>query len=162
MSCFKYRSLYERLVANTYLAVEDNPASCWIWKGELTGSGYPKVTIRIPGVKNPRGVAAHRLMLEIVHDIYFPFDEAGHLCFETRCINPDHLEVQTKALNLVLRRGVTSSRKTLEDRMVPILYPRSDLYIPDFENLSVPPCLTADHVHHQQVEMNPQFQIHHG
>ncbi len=72
----RYRSLYERLVANT----------------------------RVDG--RTMTLKPHRLMLEITTGYYFPFDEAGHYkCFNPLCINPDHLRIETMAENLSSRRG---------------------------------------------------------
>ena len=61
-------------------------------------------------------------MLEIFHGVTFPFDEAGHLCFNTLCVNPDHLEIQTPTHNANERRYYLPSDRR-DDRMIPILYP---------------------------------------
>lgn len=118
----KYRSLYERLVANTRLERPDDPSSCWIWTGP-TRRHYPCLCIRVPGRRTPKTISAHRAMLEEYHDIWFPFDEAGHLCFNPLCINPLHLEVQSPWFNLAERRGY----KPPDGRMIPVLFPRSEL-----------------------------------
>lgn len=123
----KYLSLYERLVANTYLAIPDDPSSCWIWKGPFGSGGYPLISIRIPGKKNPISRLAHRVMLEEYHDIVFPFDEAGHNCNDPRCINPNHLEVQTRAMNCIMRPGYRIGKKTREACLIPVLFPRGEL-----------------------------------
>lgn len=115
----KYRTLYERLVANTVLARPDDPSSCWIWVGHRRGR-YGSLCVRVPGKPTPKTLAAHRTMLEEFHDIVFPYDEAGHLCFEPLCINPQHLEVQTQVFNLAERRGY----KPPEGPMIPTLFPR--------------------------------------
>lgn len=111
----KYSSLYERLVANT----EVDERGCWVWKGH-TRAGYPAIALRVPGKKNPRTFGAHRLMLQEVHDVTFPFDEAAHLCNNPMCIRPEHLEVQTKAANMADRW-----RKNTDACMIPVLFPRN-------------------------------------
>ena len=119
----KYRNLYERLVANTKLANPDDPDGCWLWTGPRRGH-YGCLCVRIPGggrATKPKTISAHRAMLEEYHDIVFPFDEAGHLCFNTMCINPRHLEVQTQVFNLGQRRGYREP----EGSMIPTLFPRS-------------------------------------
>lgn len=119
-----YGSLYERLVANTRRE-HDNEQACWLWTGYTQHNGYPRVCIRTEA--GPRNFQAHRLMLEIVTGYEFPFDEAGHLCFNPSCINPDHLEIQTPAFNAQeRRRSYFSPRK--DDRMIPILFPIGDSY----------------------------------
>lgn len=112
----KYSSLYERLVANT---VEDENG-CWVWTGTVK-AGYPRIALRVPGRKTPRTFGAHRLMLEEVHDIVFPDDEAAHLCNNSMCINPAHLEVQTKAANMADRW-----KRDTDKCMIPVLYPRNE------------------------------------
>lgn len=122
----RYATLYERLVANTVLADPDNPNSCWLWTGGRRGR-YGCLAVRVPGAGgkvHPKTIAAHRAMLEEFHDIVFPFDEAGHLCFTPLCINPSHLEVQTQVFNLAERRGYAPP----EGSMIPTLFPRTQLY----------------------------------
>ena len=112
-----YATMFQRLVANVHEPESEN--GCWIWAGVLR-HGYPSVCVRTS--KGPRQKAAHRIMVEEVHDVDFPLDEAGHLCGDTRCINPDHLEVQTKTHNLSDRRGYGPS----EGCWIPVLFPRHD------------------------------------
>ncbi len=111
-----YDNLYDRLVANT----REDEHGCWIWTGPKAPGGYPKVNVWHDGKHRTR--RAHRVMLEEFHDIWFPFDEAGHLCNNPSCIKPAHLEVQTKAFNLYVRR-VSPYRG---DRcMIPTIFPRN-------------------------------------
>lgn len=122
----RYASLYERLVANTRLAVPNNPASCWIWTGPVGSGGYPQICVRKP--EGPRNVQAHRAMLEEFHDILFPFDEAGHCCGNPLCISPlsGHLEVQTRAQNMAEQRFGFAVVNT-EKSWIPVLFPRNDI-----------------------------------
>lgn len=122
----RYRSLYERLVANTELLVPGNPLSCWLWTGSLGSGGYPQVCVRKE--EGPRNLQAHRSMLEEVLEILFPFDEAGHLCGNPQCVSPLHLEVQTRAQNMAEQRafGVVN----LERSWIPVLFPRPDIDAP--------------------------------
>lgn len=120
----RYATLYERLVANTVLAVPDNPRSCWLWTGPRRGH-YGCLAVRVAGggrATKPRTVSAHRSMLEEILDAWFPYDEAGHLCHNPLCINPDHLEVQTQIFNLGERRGY----RPPQGSMIPTLFPRDD------------------------------------
>lgn len=124
----KYKNLFERLVANTRLAVEDDAASCWLWTGKHV-RGYGRLNVwkggRLVSMK------AHRAMLEEFYDIVFPHDEAGHLCYEPSCINPAHLEVQTKVHNLAERRGMTCA--DVGGCWIPVLYPRAEY---DYERMA--------------------------
>lgn len=117
-----YASMYERLVANTRLEQPDNPQSCWLWTGHVQHNGYPRICVR--RLEGPRNMQATRLMLELMHGVEFPFDEAGHLCCNPSCINPDHLEIQTPAFNAAVKRYNAACR--YDDRMIPILFPIND------------------------------------
>lgn len=120
----RYTTLFDRLVANTKLSDPDDPDSCWLWQGHVSGPySYPKVTIRVNGL--PRSFWAHRLMLEEQLDVYFPFDEAAHICYTPRCINPNHLEIQTRSHNLSERRGHLPVKGGKS--WIPVLFPRSTL-----------------------------------
>jgi len=120
-----YSSLFERLVANTQLADPDDPSSCWLWTGSVNReNGYPRLTVRVPGCKHPVRIYAHRAMLEEFHDIEFPFDEAGHTCHQPLCISPHHLEVQTRAYNMMDRRGCGDFNYT--GCMIPTIFPRNE------------------------------------
>jgi hypothetical protein len=125
----RYRSLYERLVANTVLAVPDNPQSCWLYTGHLQASGYGRVCIRNEDGQ-PRNAQAHRAMLEEVLGVLFPFDEAGHLCGTPACLNPDHLEVQTRWHNMAEQRSQFGSTVLYVDTArpwIPVLFPREEI-----------------------------------
>ena len=107
-----YASLFERLVANTRVEGE-----CWLWTGK-TSNGYPKINVWRDG--RHQTVRAHRLMLEEVTGWQFPFDEAGHFhCFNSLCIAPHHLQIETPFENLSTRRGYAPC----EGRLIPVLFP---------------------------------------
>lgn len=117
----KYDSLYERLVANSV----ELPNGCWQWTGNKDAKGYGRLTMRMPGKRNPQAVRAHRVMVEILRrqeaqrrlDDLMPglelwpeddFDVVPldsdeetieHECLNTSCINPDHMALLTRAQN---------------------------------------------------------------
>ena len=78
---------------------------CWIRKGFTTNKGYSRVTIA------GRNMYAHRAMYEQEVGPIPEGMELDHLCRQTKCIRPDHLEPVTRATNL--RRG--SGAKLTED-----------------------------------------------
>lgn len=128
-----YSTFYERLVANTELAEPGNPMSCWIWTGTLSGTGYPRLAVRVPGEPTPRKVAAHRAMLEEVLGVVFPLDEAGHLCANPLCVSPLHLEVQTRAHNMAEQR--CCGKNETGNSWIPVLFPREDTLMAAIEKL---------------------------
>ena len=111
----RYPSLFARLVANTRV---DEATGCWFWTGHQH-RGYPIVTIRVNG--KPRKHRAHRVMLELITGYEFPFDEAGHQCWNTLCIKPGCLRIETSAENLYNRRGYAA--KDNGRRWIPVLFP---------------------------------------
>lgn len=83
------------------------PAGCWEWTAGLI-SGYGRFAFGQSQFMSHR-VAYHLLIGPIPADM-----QLDHLCRNTKCVNPDHLEVVTQTENL--RRGYgptgTHGRKT--------------------------------------------------
>jgi hypothetical protein len=78
---------------------------CWIWTGTTNTFGY--------GLVKSAGVTrmAHRAKYEMTHGPVDPELHMDHLCRVHPCINPDHLEPVTPAVNT--RRG-TRTKLTRE------------------------------------------------
>lgn len=87
---------------------------CWLYAGQQFGGGYGRIDSWLKDLKKSKTYLAHRVMYE---NCVGPIPEGlvlDHLCRNTICINPDHLEPVTDAENL--RRGVgeaaRNSKKT--------------------------------------------------
>lgn len=66
---------------------------CWNWKASPKGRyGY----FAIDGSNFP----AHRVAYSVANNGLKVFGEIDHLCFNTRCVNPSHLEPVTHAINV--------------------------------------------------------------
>lgn len=71
---------------------------CWRWLGHINDTGYGRV--RWHG----RGELAHRwVWRHLVGEVPDGL-ELDHLCFSRSCVNPDHLEPVTHAVNVERQR----------------------------------------------------------
>ena len=85
------------------LARIDASGDCWEWTGSLAPNGYGVVTVKIKGKWFNRG--AHRVVWTTLCGPIpgnLPLD---HLCRVHACVNPDHLEPVSAAVNI--RRGMS-------------------------------------------------------
>ena len=82
----------------------DRRDDCWFWMGHRNRDGYGqfKVTTR-PG--RYRTVRAHRWAWEALHGPVPAGLTLDHLCGQTACVRPDHLEPCTNAENLRRRHA---------------------------------------------------------
>lgn len=83
----------------------DPETGCWVWQGALQGKYYQHENGGYGSVKwNKRVRPAHLVAWELVRG---PVPDGlciDHLCRNTRCVNPDHMEPVTNAENI--RRGL--------------------------------------------------------
>lgn len=97
-----WRNTPERLMRR-YIRKTD---TCWIWIGVLDTKGYG-----LASIANKR-YRAHRIVYEALVGPIPEGLELDHLCKNTYCVNPTHLEPVTHAENM--RRafeGITHCRK---------------------------------------------------
>lgn len=77
---------------------------CHIWTGAAAANGYAHV--RIDGAQ----VGVHRLAFEEAHGRIPEGMEIDHRCFVTLCVNAEHLEAVTSAVNIERRRSTKLTR----------------------------------------------------
>lgn len=68
---------------------------CWNWTGYIQNNGYGAFR---PTMRDL--VLAHRAVYEATVEEITPGLELDHLCFNKRCVNPDHLEPVTHRENI--------------------------------------------------------------
>lgn len=83
--------------------INHGASECWGWSGKsVTRDGYPTLCDYRTGT--PVSVYAHRVSYEVnvgpIPDGY----EVDHLCFNTTCTNPGHLEAVTVRVNRLRRQ----------------------------------------------------------
>lgn len=74
-----------------YVKVVD---SCWVWQGGVDAKGYGHFQ-----AENRRCVRAHRFSWELVNGPIPKGMQLDHLCRDTACVNPLHLEVVSNLTN---------------------------------------------------------------
>lgn len=79
-------------------------SGCWEWLGSRSG-GYGQITVRR---KNHR---AHRLIYELLVGPIPAGKQLDHLCRNSACVNPEHLEPVTSRENTLRGVGVTAINK---------------------------------------------------
>lgn len=81
----------------------DKSGDCWIWLGYKNARGYGTATV------DKKFYRIHRAMYEL-HKGEVPLGlELDHLCKNTSCVNPDHLEAVTHREN-ILRANMSKPR----------------------------------------------------
>lgn len=90
----------------------DKTDTCWNWTSTIS-NGYGAMTLRI-GDNRSRQFTAHRIAYEWLRHPIPNGMVVDHICRNTRCVNPSHLEVVTHVVNTM--RGIspfaTKARQT--------------------------------------------------
>ena len=76
-----------------------DPDGCWIWAGGVDENGYGKLRLRDPHEQKQRVYTAHRLTYILAFGPIADGLVLDHLCCNTRCVRPSHLEPVTSGEN---------------------------------------------------------------
>lgn len=101
----RYASLRDRIVANSVVSGFHHYGGswCWEWTGKRrynkAGMQYGRINVRVGG--KHKTVAAHRASVFAFSGIWSPRHmEVKHLCNNSVCVNPKHLENGTHSENM--------------------------------------------------------------
>ena len=74
-----------------------NPVTkCWDWRGKITNKNRPYGRLMVNG----KMIMAHRASYLLFKGRIDKGLEIDHLCKNTRCINPEHLEAVSHSVNI--------------------------------------------------------------
>lgn len=80
--------------------------TCWVWQGNPSTKGYGRCTL------GGRRIYAHRASFEL-HKGEIPAGlDIDHMCHNTMCVNPDHLQVATRKENKENCKGAYACNKS--------------------------------------------------
>lgn len=90
------------------------PGECWQWLDTPTPAGYGM--FRIGGRAGGIATGAHRVVWEVVRGAQIPPGMVlDHLCKNTVCVNPDHLEPVTQRINVMRGDSLCATRTNRVD-----------------------------------------------
>lgn len=85
----------ERILARIIITDTD----CWEWPGAINNHGYGVISISVGNL-----AYVHRLVYEALVGPIPEGKELDHLCENTRCCNPEHLEPKTHLIHMQRNR----------------------------------------------------------
>jgi len=134
----RYRTLFERLVANT---VEGSTlyrgCVCWLWQGKTDQPRrYGHLNVRVDG--RHRTVKAHRAMAEVIlgRTLHPILETVQHGCDVTLCINPWHFDLIPNAENVRDMHAKLNGRQ--RQTYPPMLDPAAWSFDSLFQTMPVP------------------------
>jgi hypothetical protein len=101
------RPLRERLLSR---AIIDWQTDCWNWTGAIAATGYGRIS---RGAKSQGSEYTHRVAWELWNGPIPPGLTIDHLCRNTACCNPAHLEAVSYRTN-VLRSSNPAAANALK------------------------------------------------
>lgn len=92
----------EQILEKIYTKCE-REGGCLVWRGRsLSNSGYPVMTLKLPGELTSKTRTIHRIIysLELKKDLNQPNFQISHLCHQKLCLDITHLNYEAAAVNM--------------------------------------------------------------
>lgn len=127
-------SIIERILKDIQ---KNDTTGCWNWLGRVSGKrSYPQISV------GGRQTMVHRITYEELVRPLTPGETIDHLCRNSMCVNPEHLEPVSLRENVKRMHAYKSLQKEI-DRLQKFLYsigynPKTLLKIEGDENAGVP------------------------
>lgn len=93
----KVKNIYRDDKARLLSKVNKVETGCWEWIATINEDGYGQLGMRWRGGYSNR--SAHRVSYEIFKGDTEDGMHVDHLCFNKKCVNPEHLELVTVSVN---------------------------------------------------------------
>lgn len=108
-SCLKGRMIDRKPqdVLRRFWSKVEKTTSCWIWKGTHFSKGYGAFSITL-GKYRSKNVLAHRFSYALVRGPILNNLQIHHICNNTLCVNPAHLEAVSLKENVLRGNGITA------------------------------------------------------
>jgi len=104
-----YRTLYERVLSK--IQEPENEQACWVYTGSLDRAGYGSISVRV-GKRSPTRTRTHLVVWEHLNGPRAVGATIDHLCRNTSCCNPDHLQAVSREENTRLAWARRKGSKT--------------------------------------------------
>ena len=85
--------------------VQESPTGCWLWSGWSDRDGYGFTWV---GGTKGKNVRLHRLTYRMFRGEIPSWLQPDHLCSNTGCINPAHLELVTPRENILRSNSIAA------------------------------------------------------
>lgn len=105
----------QRMVARRRIV----PSGCWEWTGATNGYGYGTMSLR------GRRYYIHRLAYQLAEGAIPPKHVVDHMCENTLCFNPVHLDAVTHQENIRRASKVGAKRRCVHGHA----YTRANTYV---------------------------------
>lgn len=106
----RHGSLATRL--EQQIAYEPN-TGCWLWMGCVNRGGYGRIS---RGGRSGKSALVHRVSYSLHRGSVPPGYELDHLCRQRSCLNPEHLEIVTRKVNIARGDGPRLTRLKHQQR----------------------------------------------